>query len=63
MKIAKVILDTFEQIQNKYEQGMMASMMNANDSSYYYKAGVVDGINHCWKVIMGEADDYLDGVK
>lgn len=39
----------------------LMSKFNKPNSSEYFD-GVVDGINHCHKVINGIKDDYLDGI-
>lgn len=49
------ILVLFEKVQIKFER------MGKGDAEYF--EGVVDGINHCMKMIQGIKDDYLDGVK
>ena len=47
--------DIFEKLMAKYE-----GMSNGFVNSYY--SGVIDGINHCYKVVNGVVDDYLDGI-
>ena len=34
-----------------------------NNPNSMYFLGVADGINHCYKIINGIEDDYLDDVK
>ena len=58
----KAVLDLFERVQAKYDlMAVKAIESGKNDAESYYN-GVVDGINHCFKIITGVEDDYLDGV-
>jgi hypothetical protein len=59
----KIILDMFEKVQTKYSRKAGQAETNGKeDKIIFYNYGVVDGINHCIKMIMGIEDDYLDGV-
>lgn len=60
----QIILDMFEKVTEKYNrratQAEAADGLNSNN--LYYNYGVTDGINHCYKMISGIEDDYLEGV-
>ena len=59
----KTILDMFEMVQTKYsKRASKAEIEGKEDKNVFYNYGVVDGINHCIKMLMGIEDDYLDGV-
>lgn len=49
------ISELFEKLMNKYE-------LMSNKKNNVYFSGVVDGINHCYKIINGKEDDYLDNI-
>jgi hypothetical protein len=50
------ISELFEKVMNKYEL-----KSNIGKDSIYF-SGVTDGINHCYKIINGISDDYLDDI-
>jgi len=59
----KTILDMFEKVQTKYSRKAgKAETEGKEDKIVFYNYGVVDGINHCIKMLMGIEDDYLDDV-
>lgn len=59
----KTILDMFEKVQTKYSKiAVNAEQENKKESTISYFYGVVDGINHCMKMLNGIEDDYLDGI-
>ena len=59
----KTILDMFEKVQTKYSRKAgKAETEGKEDKIEIYNYGVVDGINHCIKMLMGIEDDYLDDV-
>lgn len=47
-------IQVLEKLINKFER-----MCNTKD---LYFEGVVDGLNHAWKLFNGISDEYLDGI-
>lgn len=59
-----IILNMFEKVQTKYSRKAgQAETDGKEDRIIFYNHGVVDGINHCIKMILGIEDDYLDGIE